>query len=78
MDNEDLLLYLINEIDLIMHDKQYRLKNEDGTWYSRESCKDLTNEELFEELKGELRQLNSQVEKQFHLETLLQPSMRNV
>lgn len=70
MDNEELLLYLINEIDLIMHDKQYRFKNEDGTWYSRESCKDLTNEELFEELKCELRQLNSQVENQYRLETL--------
>lgn len=57
MSKEELLKYLIAEIDLIMHDKDYRFKNEDGTWYSRESCRDLTNEELFEELRTELRQL---------------------
>jgi hypothetical protein len=54
---EELLKYLIAEIDLIMHDKDYIFENQDGTWYSRESCRDLTNEEVFEELKGELRQL---------------------
>jgi hypothetical protein len=54
---EELLKYLIAEIDLIMHDKDYRFENQDGTWYSRESCRDLTNEEVFEELKCELRQL---------------------
>ena len=57
MDKNELLKYLICEIDLVMHDKDYRFENEDGTWYSRESCKNLTNEEVFEELKGELRQL---------------------
>lgn len=57
MDKNELLKYLICEIDLVMHDKDYRFENEDGTWYSRESCKNLTNEEVFEELKSELRQL---------------------
>ena len=57
MSKEELLKYLIAEIDLIMHDKDYRFENADGTWYSRESCRDLTNEEVFEELKTELRQL---------------------
>lgn len=57
MDKNELLKHLICEIDLVMHDKDYRFENEDGTWYSRESCKNLTNEEVFEELKSELRQL---------------------
>ena len=39
-----------------MHDKDYRFENANGTWYSRESCRDLTNEEVFEELRTELRQ----------------------
>lgn len=58
MSKEELLKYLIAEIDLIMHDKDYRFENEDGTWYSRESCRNLTNEEVFEELRIELRQLS--------------------
>lgn len=57
MSKEELLKYLIAEIDLIMHDKDYRFENANGTWYSRESCRDLTNEEMFEELRTELRQL---------------------
>ena len=57
MSKEELLKYLIAEIDLIMHDKDYRFENANGTWYSRESCRDLTNEEVFEELRTELRQL---------------------
>ena len=56
MSKEELLKYLIAEIDLIMHDKDYRFENANGTWYSRESCRDLTNEEMFEELRTELRQ----------------------
>ena len=56
MSKEELLKYLIAEIDLIMHDKDYRFENTNGTWYSRESCRDLTNEEVFEELRTELRQ----------------------
>ncbi len=56
MSKEELLKYLIAEIDLIMHDKDYRFENANGTWYSRESCRDLTNEEVFEELRTELRQ----------------------
>ena len=57
MSKEELLKYLIAEIDLIIHDKDYRFENANGTWYSRESCRDLTNEEVFEELRTELRQL---------------------
>ena len=56
MSKEELLKYLIAEIDLIMHDKDYRFENDNGTWYSRESCRDLTNEEVLEELRTELRQ----------------------
>lgn len=54
MNKEELLRAIITEIDLMMHGKDYRFENKDGTWYSRESCKDLTNEELFQELKKEL------------------------
>ena len=57
MSKEELLKCLIAEIDLIMHDKDYRFENANGTWYSRESCRDLTNEEVFEELRTELRQV---------------------
>ena len=35
MSKEELLKYLIAEIDLIMHDKDYRFENANGTWYSR-------------------------------------------
>ena len=56
MSKEELLKYLIAEIDLIMHDKDYTFENANGTWYSRESCRDLTNEEVCEELRTELRQ----------------------
>ena len=69
MSKEELLKYLIAEIDLIMHDKDYRFENANGTWYSRESCRDLTNEEVFEELRTELRQLydeNAQLKQQLH------------
>ena len=72
MSKEELLEHLIAEIDLIMHDKDYRFENKDGTWFSRESCRDLTNEEVFEELKSELMQLNSQVEKIADLEKKLE------
>ena len=58
MSKEELLKYLIAEIDLIMHDKDYRFENANGTWYSRESCRDLTNEEVLEELRTELRQFS--------------------
>ena len=76
MSKEELLKYLIAEIDLIMHDKDYRFENQDGTWFSRESCRDLTNEEVFEELKSELMQLNSQVEQIADLEAKLAESER--
>lgn len=78
MSKEELLKYLIAEIDLIMHDKQYRFKNEDGTWYSRESCKDLTNEEVFEELKKELKQLNNQIEIIADLEAKLAEAQKTI
>lgn len=57
MTNDELLKNLISVIDFVMHCKDYRFHNNDGTWYSRESCKDLTNDEVFEELKGELYSL---------------------
>lgn len=63
MSKEELLKYLIAEIDLIMHDKDYRFENANGTWYSRESCRDLTNEEVFEELRTELIQFADLEEK---------------
>lgn len=53
-----LLMKLISKIDLIMHDKQYRFKNEDGTWYSREACKNISSEEVYHELTEELEQLS--------------------
>lgn len=53
---------LIAYIDLIMHDKDYRFRNPDGTWYSRESCRDLTIAELENELFKELRNLQAVVE----------------
>lgn len=53
-----LLMKLINTIDLIMHDKPYRFKNNDGTWYSREACKDITSEEVYYEIAEELEQLS--------------------
>lgn len=59
---EELLSLLIGQIDLIMHGKQYRFENKDGTWYSRESCCDLTLDELSQELLKELLQLNNLVE----------------
>ena len=60
---EELLRLLIGQIDLIMHGKQYRFENNDGTWYSRESCRDLTLDELSQELLNELLELNKFVEK---------------
>ena len=57
MTNKELLRAIITEIDLIMHDKDYRFPESENTWYSRESCKVLTPEEVFEELRTELRQL---------------------
>ena len=58
MTNKELLRALIAEIDLIMHDKDYRFPESENTWYSRESCKVLTPEEVFEELRTELLELN--------------------
>lgn len=55
-EDQALLTILISGIDNLMHDKDYRFENANGTWYSRESCRDLTNEEVFEELRTELRQ----------------------
>lgn len=58
-----LLMKLISKIDLIMHDKPYRFKNDNGTWYSREACKDITPEEVYDEIAGELEQLNNLCER---------------
>ena len=60
MTNKELLRAIIAEIDLIMHDKDYRFPESENTWYSRESCKVLTPEEVFEELRAELIQLNNE------------------
>lgn len=60
MTNKELLKALIAEIDFIMHDKDYRFPESKDTWYSRESCKVLTPEEVFEELRTELTQLNNE------------------
>ena len=60
MTNKELLRALIAEIDLIMHDKDYRFPESENTWYSRESCKVLNSEEVFEELRAELIQLNNE------------------
>lgn len=58
MNDKELLERLLLRIDLLCHDKQYRFRNKDGTWYSREACKDLTNEELVRELDAEFNNLN--------------------
>ena len=60
MTNKELLRAIIAEIDFIMHDKDYRFPESENTWYSRESCKVLTPEEVFEELRTELIQLNNE------------------
>lgn len=64
MTNKELLRAIIAEIDLIMHDKDYRFPESENTWYSRESCKVLTPEEVFEELRTELLQLNNESNKE--------------
>lgn len=58
MSDKELLERLLLRIDLLCHDKQYRFRNDDGTWYSREACRDLTNEELIKELDYEFNNLN--------------------
>ena len=60
MTREELLRNLIAEIDFIMHDKDYRFVESEDTWYSRESCRVLTNAEVFEEIRAELIQLNNE------------------
>lgn len=64
MTNKELLRALIAEIDFIMHDKDYRFPESENTWYSRESCKVLTPEEVFEELRTELLQLNNETNRE--------------
>ena len=64
MTNKELLRAIVAEIDLIMHDKDYRFPESENTWYSRESCKVLTPEEVFEELRTELRQLNNETNRE--------------
>lgn len=64
MTNKELLRAIIAEIDLIMHDKDYRFPESENTWYSRESCRVLTPEEVFEELRTELLQLNNETNRE--------------
>ena len=61
-EDQALLTILISGIDNLMHDKDYRFKNDNGTWYSRQSCKDLTNEEVYQEIIDEINQLDSNFE----------------
>lgn len=53
---------LVNEIDLLRHGKDYRFRNADNTFYSRESCKNLMLEETVEELSNELYDINKSLE----------------
>ena len=53
MTREELLRALIAQIDLLMHDKDYRFVESEDTWYSRESCKVITNQEVYEEICAE-------------------------
>lgn len=64
MTNKELLRAIIAEIDFIMHGKDYRFPESENTWYSRESCKVLTPEEVFEELRTELLQLNNETNRE--------------
>lgn len=64
MTNKELLRAIIAEIDFIMHDKDYRFPESESTWYSRESCRVLTPEEVFEELRTELLQLNNETNRE--------------
>lgn len=57
MTREELLRALIAQIDLLMHDKDYRFVESEDTWYSRESCKVLTNQEVYDEICAEFRDL---------------------
>ena len=57
-----LALKLIGDIDILMHDKQYRFLNDNGTWYSREACKNLTDEEMLSEISKEINQLYNKLE----------------
>lgn len=61
-EDQALLTMLISGIDNLMHDKDYRFKNDNGTWYSRQSCKDLTSEEVYQEIIDEINQLDSNFE----------------
>jgi hypothetical protein len=58
MNDKDLLEKILLRLDLLLHDKQYRFRNQDNTWYSRESCKDISNDELLRELDIEFTDLS--------------------
>lgn len=58
MNDKDLLEKILLRLDLLLHDKQYRFRNQDNTWYSRESCKDISNDELLNELDAEFADLS--------------------
>ena len=52
---------LIVGIDLLQHGKDYRFRNENNTFYSRQSCCDLTLEETVKELLDELSQTDQRI-----------------
>lgn len=58
----ELLEQIIIHIDLMYHGKQYRFRNKDGTYYSREACRDLTKQEVLEEIVEELCVINKILE----------------
>ena len=60
-----LLLTLIGKIDFLMHDKDYRFLNEDGTWASREACRDLSDDEMIAEISEEINQLYNKLEEEY-------------
>ena len=62
MTDEGLLQGIICMLDAIYHGKSYRFRNQDGTWYSREACRNINNYELWNELMPELRYIQNAVE----------------
>lgn len=62
MTDTEVLKGIICMLDLIYHGKSYRFRNDDGTWYSREACRDITNNELIDEIMPELRYIQMAVE----------------
>lgn len=61
-EDQSLLFMLVSGIDCLMHDKDYRFKNPDGTWYSRQSCRNMESAEVYQEIIDEINQLDSNFE----------------